>query len=67
MEEGEGRGKGGCGTQVVGGDYDAVFEFYGEDGGSRYDGLLGVGVWGRGLEVGGVVGAVDIVSGLGRV
>ena len=39
------------GTEVVGGDYDAVFEFDGEDGGSCYNGLLGVGLRMARLEV----------------
>jgi hypothetical protein len=64
-------GEGAVGGEVVGGDDHAGAVFDGEDGGASYDGGLGVGGWvcllrAAGLvgEVGGVVGAVDLIAGL---
>lgn len=56
--------RGGGRTQVVGGHDDAVFELDGDDGGARHDGGLCCGLGAAGLEVGGIVSAVDVVSGL---
>lgn len=58
MREGEKR------TQVVGGHDDAVFELDGDDGGARHDGRLCCGLGAAGLKVGGIIGAIDVVSGL---
>ena len=61
-------GEGAVGGEIIGCDDDAGCEFDGEDGGAGYDGRLGVRdglVRGVGLrEVVGVVGAVDVISGL---
>ena len=51
-------------TKVVGCDYDAVFEFEPDDGGAGHDGLLGMLHWAGLGEVAGVIGTVDVVSGL---